>query len=170
MITDEQVEAAARARYAHMTGNDPIVHANRFPAWDEIPSDGREQHLAAMRAALEAAALAAPQPTAAPGEYDNLCEKLITPDRSNGFRASSSVDLACEAAAAIRQLSDKLAWAEHTIEEQRIRINAAEAEAARLQAALAALVSWKDYKADHGRDAMYERIWHSEWEKRGTKP
>jgi hypothetical protein len=56
--------------------------------------------VAAMRAALEAAAQAAPAPTAAPGEYDELCERLERYDNGHPL-----CEHRLKAAAAIRKLT-----------------------------------------------------------------
>ncbi len=32
-----------RRWYDHVTGNDPIIHANRFATWEELSPDGRAE-------------------------------------------------------------------------------------------------------------------------------
>jgi len=37
-MTDPKTLRLARKLYTQMTDNDPVVHCNRFPSWDELSS------------------------------------------------------------------------------------------------------------------------------------
>jgi hypothetical protein len=39
----ERIEATARQLYNKSTANDPVMHCNRFPAWDEL-DDATRSH------------------------------------------------------------------------------------------------------------------------------
>ncbi len=39
----EDSDKAARDAYYHMTDNDPKIHSNRFPTWDELSEEEREK-------------------------------------------------------------------------------------------------------------------------------
>jgi len=44
-------DAAAKALYAKHTANDPIIHCNRFPMWDELEETSKNQYRRAADAA-----------------------------------------------------------------------------------------------------------------------
>ena len=41
---------AARRQYDHEINNDPVVHTNRFPAWDELSEAERARRIIAAAA------------------------------------------------------------------------------------------------------------------------
>lgn len=46
MVPREPTEAekAARQLYIHETANDPVIHCNRFPAWEELSEKSRDEY------------------------------------------------------------------------------------------------------------------------------
>ncbi len=48
-----QAKEFALRSYNDETANDPIVHCNRFPSWDELPIAERRKRIAVARAALK---------------------------------------------------------------------------------------------------------------------
>lgn len=56
-ITKDEVEKAAVQQYWFESGNHPVIHANRFPTWEELSSSTRRLRCDAMRAALAALGL-----------------------------------------------------------------------------------------------------------------
>lgn len=42
-VTDEKsVHAVARDLYVEATANDPVIHCNRFPNWEELSDSDKE--------------------------------------------------------------------------------------------------------------------------------
>lgn len=40
--TEKDIERIAQAIYKDYTANHPTIHCNRFPSWEELPDDQKE--------------------------------------------------------------------------------------------------------------------------------
>lgn len=45
------LEEAAKKIYNHMTDNDPVIHSNRFPTWEELSDEMKDEYRQRVRAA-----------------------------------------------------------------------------------------------------------------------